>query len=609
MTDNQDREQKTITCDVAVIGGSFGGVAALIQLRDVDDVALTCETDVVGGQVTSQLVPALDEHDHIETFCSRKYAEFRQHIRKLYQNPMIYNAPGVMEKSVLGSNMPLNPGNGWVSRLCFMPDIGEAALEETHYQYWGFANRVLYDRYPVAATMDDQTITSVNVWGEEQTRIEAFYYLDATDLGDLLPLTKTAYTTGAEAKSDTGEPQAADEARPNETQGFTFCFAVEYRVGEDHTIEKPKGYEYFREKQPYTLSPIGRDGNPVVYKMFENSEQGNLPFWTYRRLHDGELLGGNDISLINWISNDYHGGNIIDATPQDREKYLNEARHLSLGFLYWLQTECPRDDGGFGYPELKLRPDLMGTKDGLAQMPYIRESRRIVSLQRVVEQDITAEFNKGARARHFSNSVGLGWYAMDLHPCVGNPDVSMYAPTKPFQIPLGALIPRDTKNLIASCKNIGTTHLTNGAYRVHPTEWAIGEAAGTLASFCIQNDSTPHAVFADEWQTWRLQYQLVQRGCPIFWAIDIPTEHPYFEVTQLLLVRDIIIPESSRWHTLEIGLDQPLGDDFDLVQLKHIADELNTRGQAQIADVTTITSDITWSTLCDLFKDLVKVLA
>ena len=42
--------------------------------------------------------------------------------------------------------------------------------------------------------------------------------------------------------------------------------------------------------------------------------------------------------------------------------------------LYWMQTEAPRPDGGTGFPGLRLRPDVMGTADGLAQAPYHRES-------------------------------------------------------------------------------------------------------------------------------------------------------------------------------------------------------------------------------------------
>lgn len=597
-------EQHKTSCDIAIIGASLGGHAAAdpaAMLFEVSDdapyrVIVTEETDWRGGQVSSQGVSALDEHAYIETFgCTEQYAEFRRDLRHRYEH--FEKAPSRMAESVLGPDMPLNPGNGWVSRLCFTPKRGHDVLSDPVSVTPHWRHEV------ISAEVVDGMVKHVVVRDADgkQTVVAAQYYLDATDLGDLLPLTNTAYVTGAEAQADTGEPHAAAEARPNETQGFTYCLAVEYCAGEDHTIAKPDGYEWFRDNQPYTLSPIGRDGKPVVYKMFENSEQGNLPFWTYRRIHDGALLGGNDISLINWVSNDYHGGNIIDASPEDKGRYLDEAKRLSLGFLYWLQTECPRDDGGFGYPEFKLRPDIMGTEDGLSKQPYIRESRRIVPLQRVVEQAITAEFNAGARARHFSDSVGIGWYAMDLHPCVGNPTVSMYAPTKPFQIPLGALIPRDTKNLIAACKNIGTTHLTNGAYRLHPIEWAIGEAAGTLAAFCIANDLTPHEVHADAWQVWRLQYQLLSWGCPLVWAVDVPLEHDLFLPTQLLLVRDLIVADSPRWHSLEIGLDQPLADSINIDRLHAIADEINTHLHQKMIDPKQLSRDKTWAAVCILF--------
>ncbi|PTQ57378.1 MAG: hypothetical protein BSOLF_1694 [Candidatus Carbobacillus altaicus] len=49
------------------------------------------------------------------------------------------------------------------------------------------------------------------------------------------------------------------------------------------------------------------------------------------------------------------------------QKNLNEARELSLSFLYWLQTETPRDEGGYGYPELKPWPFIFDTTDGRAK--------------------------------------------------------------------------------------------------------------------------------------------------------------------------------------------------------------------------------------------------
>src|SRR5206468_9538617 len=64
-----------------------------------------------------------------------------------------------------------------------------------------------------------------------------------------------------------------------------------------------------------------------------------------------------------------------------------------------------------------------------------------------------------------------------LHPSSGG-DNYIDVSSLPFQIPLGSLIPKRVENLLPACKNLGTTHITNGCYRLHPVEWNIGESAG-----------------------------------------------------------------------------------------------------------------------------------
>jgi hypothetical protein len=61
------------------------------------------------------------------------------------------------------------------------------------------------------------------------------------------------------------------------------------------------------------------------------------------------------------------------------------------------------------------------------------------------------------------------------------------------------------------------THITNGAYRLHPVEWAIGEAAGILACFCLSNDLSPHAVRADAARLSDYQTLLRAQGLPLEW--------------------------------------------------------------------------------------------
>ena len=64
----------------------------------------------------------------------------------------------------------------------------------------------------------------------------------------------------------------------------------------------------------------------------------------------------------------------------------------------------------------------MDTTDGFSKYPYIRESRRIVARARVAEQDIVIveDTQPGPRARLFDDSVGVGFYMVDIHPCGAN---------------------------------------------------------------------------------------------------------------------------------------------------------------------------------------------
>jgi len=512
-------DDQVLECDVTVIGGSLGGVAAaLAAVESGARVILTEATAWIGGQATSQAVAALDEHRLIELVePTRNYALFRRKIREYYHEK--YAVP---VRSAAGRW--LNPGGGWVSDLCFEPKVGLGVLQgmlAPHVE--SGLLRILTHAQPLSCEGDAGHIKSVSVWQRgRKIAIQGQFFLDATDTGDLLPLAKAPYVTGAEAQEDTDEADASlDGPHPERIQSFTFCFLVEFCPGENHVIHKPRGYEEFKTRQPYSLTLHNRAGEAVHYNFMNATDERPLPFWTYRRVFDAGQLdrsgNGRDIALINWHGNDYHWASPIDQPVEKQVSILNEAQRLSLGFLYWLQTEVRRDDGsGFGYPELRLLPEAVGTQSGLAMAPYWRESRRIRGLRRIVAEDILAAANPGKDQATFPDSVGIGWYPMDLHPAVGD-DTTMFAPTLPFQIPLGALIPQGCDNLIASCKNIATTHLSNGAYRLHPVEWSIGEAAGSLAAFCMSNGLTPQQVHAAPERLHSFQAFLRRRGVSLSW--------------------------------------------------------------------------------------------
>jgi FAD dependent oxidoreductase len=547
---------KVIRCDIVIAGGGMGGVAAaMAAVHNGASVCMTEETDWIGGQMTAQGVSALDENYLVETSgATGSYLELREQIRNYYRS-----LPGASAQVQVDQR--LNPGNCWVSRLSFEPTIGLQTLEKIiskqdgkqhgkqDEKQHGKQMLQILKRHKIVQVKTIlgriKSALALNLDTGQFAELRAKYFLDATELGDLLPLSGVPYTSGAEAKEETGEAHAPTLPNVENVQDFTYPFIVEFRSGERNIITKPPHYERFRAAGKFSF---------LGYKMFAKADAPGrntefLPFWTYRRLIATENFPAafpNDLAMINWESNDLRGENIIDAPAQTQTERLALGKDISLGFLYWLQTEAPRDDGGNGYPELLLRPELMGTKDGLSKYPYIRECRRIKALTIVFEQDIAAATITGARARLFDDSVGIGLYPIDIH---GNQDVpGAGQASRPFQIPLGALIQTTVRNLIPACKNIGTTHITNGAYRLHPIEWAIGEAAGTVAAFCLTNNINPEGVLKNKFRLRQLQKQLVENGVPIFWFDDLPINHPQFAAIQFLTAAGILSYDNDSLH-------------------------------------------------------------
>ncbi|HKQ27195.1 MAG TPA: FAD-dependent oxidoreductase [Burkholderiales bacterium] len=489
---------RDIPCDILIVGGGTGGVAAAIAAaRRGRNVVLTEETDWLGGQMTSQGVSALDEHEHIESFGgTSSYYTLRNSIREHY-----------------GAT---NPGSCWVTRLAFEPRVALQVMDRMLPP-----SVSVYRRYKaVAVTTEGKRINSVVCLGLDDgmlIRLLPQMVIDATELGDLLPLSGTEYVVGAETIAQTGEKQAQpNEPKPHCVQSFTYTFACERRPkGENHVIPKPGKYEHYRDTQPYSLKIevhggeiYGEESGWLEYRLFDTMPGTKGGLWTYRRLLDSRFAP-LELTLFNWPGNDYRDRSIIDCPPQEVVSSLQDAKQVSLGFLYWMQTEL-------GAPELRLRPDVMGTEDGLSKHPYIRESRRIKALKTIVEQEVSAHHQRGPRAAQFADSVGVGWYPIDIHRS-GPDDVGASCRTKPFQIPLGALVPVRTENLIAGAKNIGTTHITNGCYRLHPVEWNIGEAAGALAAFALEEGLAPAAVHQSSDRMKRFQEKLAAEGVPLAW--------------------------------------------------------------------------------------------
>ncbi|MGW7517928.1 FAD-dependent oxidoreductase [Streptomyces sp. NPDC054796] len=510
-------------CDVLIVGGGLGGVAAALAVcRAGRTAVLTEETDWIGGQLTAQAVPP-DEHPWVEQFgVTATYRALRDGIREHYRRWYPLRAEA--------RELPhLNPGAGRVSKLCHEPRVALAVLEAMLAPHRAAGRlTVLTEHRPVAAETDGDTVRAVTVEdvrdGARHT-VAAPYVIDATETGELLELAGVEHALGAEARAEHDEPHAPETADPLNQQGITVCFALSHHEGEDHTIDRPDGYDFWRSYRPdfwpgpllgflapdpRTLAPVERtfvpnpDVDPLDVSADQSADAGDKELWGFRRiLARGLFRPGafdSDVSLVNWPLNDYWLKPFTGAGPETGREALAGARELSLSVLYWLQTEAPRPDGGnggTGFPGLRLRPEVTGTADGLAKSAYVREARRIKAVTTVTEHDVAIDIVGPYGGTRHRDSVGVGGYRIDLHPSTGG-DNYVDIGSVPFEIPLGALVPRRVRNLLPGGKNLGTTHLTNGCYRLHPVEWNVGEAAGALAAHCLDEGVRPHQVQAED---------------------------------------------------------------------------------------------------------------
>ncbi len=590
---------RTLECDVAVVGGGLAGSAAAYEaLLAGKTVCLTELTDWVGGQISSQGTSALDERQtqREKLFFPRGYLELRESLLALYDGR--------------------NPGECWVSALCFLPSDAHtlllAQLQRAAERGGGTLHWLPSTVIKDLATRDRQitTLTAIahtpapgapplNVEHLSEHLADWYAYedspnftktilqlqpptngswivIEATETGELIGLADVPYALGSDPRSYQ-EPSAATLTGDRHcTQGFTYTFVME-ALDTPQTHAEPA---YYREYAPY-----------FSYEL-ERLASFDLVF-TYRRLWSPqtgsqEKFGGigftaptpGDLSMQNWTwGNDYRPG-----TPADNFLYtrlqlatsgqlapggwlggwridaLRRGEEHALSYFHWLVAGTTDSQLGEGvkdlHPNHRLVTGLdspMGTGHGLSKFPYIREGRRIIGRPSfgypdgfkiaetdITRKDFTGEFyqrgldtqqrrllaadtaagvqgaavvsgdldpaaaERRTRARIYEDSVGIGHYPIDFHPCmdlspVGRPgnrerpgERQGQGVTYPFQIPLRAMIPQEIDNLLVAGKSIAVSHIAAAAYRVHSFEWSVGAAAGQTAVFTLENDLLPY---------------------------------------------------------------------------------------------------------------------
>ncbi|MEL6497117.1 MAG: FAD-dependent oxidoreductase [Planctomycetota bacterium] len=533
-----------ISTDVVIVGGGVGGTAAAIALGEAGVRCVVLEPSPwIGGQLTSQGVPP-DENRWVESFGStRRYRRFRSLVREQYR----------LHESLTDdalSAQHLNPGGGWVSRLCCSPRIAHRVLRAMIGEAGSGGCVDVFDGFELVGVETDgdriSAVRGVDSEGAERV-VAGSLFLEASESGDLLELGAIEHRVGAESAERHDEAHGLAEADERCQQPPTWCFAVEHRPRVHSVIEKPDSYDTVRGWVPQMndrawtgplLSwTIPTHGDAVSRELAmvpapDEPGQGALELWRYRRIVDASLHtdGRPDVSLFNVVQMDDWRTPILSLERGQREAAMREAKELAASFLYWMQTEAPRHDGGVGYPGLTLAGRHLGTGDGFAMTPYIREPRRLEARRMLAEGDVGATQRRhldagsnGAppegRCEPFHDSVAIGHYHIDLHPTPTGRN-SIYVESSPFQIPLRSLVPVRVSNVLSAGKCLGVTHIVNGATRTHAVEWSIGEAAGIAAAECIRTGTKPSELCESPGARTALRERLGREGAPTRWPWD-----------------------------------------------------------------------------------------
>ncbi|MGB3495674.1 MAG: FAD-dependent oxidoreductase [Elainellaceae cyanobacterium] len=581
-------EGAVLSVPVLIAGGSTAAYsAALAALRAGVPVCWVLPQKVIGGQFTAQALSASDDGrlfttpataDTVagETFCvSISQKRFRDRQRQL--------------QPVKGQVID-NPGGGWVGPLCTTPPVAATALNEAIAPYLnGRLLTLIPLSDPIEVLFEEppgerRRLVGVR-FGDRQTghsfTVKASIVIEATDLGDLLELGTIESRVGQEARSETGEDRLPEVAHPECQQAITFDVILERTpTAKTFDIGKPPKYKEVHWLQPEDFNSIHwTGGGRQQWQFFDD-----FGIFRYRRLVRVQAGAGGphapinkrvnigDVTVLNWgihkhpyteaqyLGNDYVFGVLVGVSREERQRQIQQARDRTQAYVYYLQTH--------GFPNLKPRGDLTWTKDGIALEPYIREARRGIALITVIHNHIAQSFflPTAARAHVFTDTVGVGQYHyLDIHP---NQDVPPGQPSNhvdlpgddhnalPFTIPLGALIPQNTDGLILSAKSIGTTHITNAVYRMHPVEWAIGEAGGLLAAFALEKGVNLRDVALQKPLLRQFQGRLTSQGIPLFWFDDVAHDDPDFEAIQVIAAAGIIRSES--FSDLHFRPDRPV---------------------------------------------------
>ena len=470
--------------DVIVIGGGAGGTSAAIQsARNGAKTLLIEETDWLGGMLTSAGVSAVDGNYKLP---SGFWGEFKDSLVSHY-----------------GSLEALK--TGWVSNTLFEPRVGNQILKSIAKNE---------NNLKILFSTEVNSVTKLDLYKTEhynfnvkssKANFSSKVLIDATELGDVLPMIDEDYDLGMDSREMYGE-DIAPEKNNDIIQDLTFVMILK-NYNRSVKIEKPKNYD----PSEFYCSTASI-----------NCPESDKALWTPKQMMNyGELPNGK--IMINWpiYGNDYYS-NLIEMNYDERNEVFKNAKEKSLRYLYYIQDEL-------GYDNYSLSDEEFDTDDNFPPIPYYREARRIKGKVTFSLDYIKKPFDQIHPL--YRTGILVGDYPVDhhhdAHPDRYNlPQLAFY-PIPSYSLPIGSIISKKNPNFLVAEKSISVSNLVNGTTRLQPVVLQIGQIAGLIASESVKNNINTHQI-----DIRNIQKKFLDKGGYIQPYLDVEKNHPFFKAYQ-----------------------------------------------------------------------------
>ena len=408
---------------------------------------------------------------------------------------------------------------------------------------------------------NDQTVTGVEIQsttaqGTQSHNVTCRILVDATEWGDVIPLTGARYRAG-NCLNNAIDPRKL-------IQHITWAAVVkQYPKGVPPALlltTPPPGYA---EMEPRFLKTLA-NGNGELAKPPAGTPWSWNRFIGYRAMPDSDRP--NDLSTkvtrthLNF-NNDYPA-TVADLEDPAKRRATNRAAILrTLQLLYYIQTKLGKtdwsvaNDEGFdsAYNRAQMdaliadQPDLKPFREVLyhfSVMSYARESRRIVGLHTLTAHEIE---RKPGSPIQFPTTIVLADYAVDLHGSMTKDNLELDLDhvediphafgergLGPFAIPFESFIPEKIDGFLPAEKNISQSRMASGATRLQPSTMMTGQAVGAVAALSVKNKIPPRKVDPKA-----VQKILVDAGCTLsIKSVPAPWGTPAWKTQQLKAVQE-----------------------------------------------------------------------